>query len=66
VVIARLFNTVGPRQTCCYGMVLLSTFVLQAFMGKAHNRVFGDGRQSRYFSYVDEGGARPWPTARRP
>jgi UDP-glucose 4-epimerase len=52
VVVARLFNTVGPRQTGRYGMVL-PTFVLQALMGKPIT-VFGDGRQSRCFSYVGE------------
>jgi UDP-glucose 4-epimerase len=52
VVIARLFNTVGPRQTGRYGMVL-PTFVLQALMGKPIT-VFGDGAQSRCFSYVTE------------
>ncbi|MCA1906217.1 MAG: GDP-mannose 4,6-dehydratase [Desulfarculus sp.] len=52
VVIARLFNTVGPRQTGRYGMVLPS-FVLQALMGKPIT-VYGDGSQSRCFSYVGE------------
>jgi UDP-glucose 4-epimerase len=52
VVIARLFNTVGPRQTGRYGMVL-PTFALQALMGKPIT-VYGDGKQSRCFSYVGE------------
>ena len=52
VVIARLFNTVGPRQTGRYGMVL-PTFVRQALMGHPIT-VFGDGTQSRCFSYVGE------------
>jgi UDP-glucose 4-epimerase len=52
VVVARLFNTVGPRQTGRYGMVL-PTFVRQALMGQAIT-VFGDGMQSRCFSYVGE------------
>ena len=52
VVVARLFNTVGPRQTGRYGMVL-PTFVLQALMGKPIT-VYGDGTQSRCFSYVSE------------
>ncbi len=52
VVVARLFNTVGPRQTGRYGMVL-PTFVRQALMGQPIT-VFGDGRQSRCFSYVGE------------
>ena len=52
VVIARLFNTVGPRQTGQYGMVL-PTFVRQALSGQPIT-VFGDGRQSRSFTYVGD------------
>jgi UDP-glucose 4-epimerase len=52
VVIARLFNTVGPRQTGQYGMVL-PTFVRQALGGQPLT-VFGDGRQSRSFTYVGD------------
>lgn len=52
VVIARFFNTVGPRQTGRYGMVL-PNFVRQALMGQPIT-VFGDGKQSRCFSSVDE------------
>jgi UDP-glucose 4-epimerase len=52
VVVARLFNTVGPRQTGRYGMVL-PTFALQALQGKPIT-VYGDGTQSRCFSYVSE------------
>lgn len=52
VIIARLFNTVGPRQTGRYGMVL-PTFVRQALKGKPIT-VYGDGSQSRCFSAVDE------------
>jgi UDP-glucose 4-epimerase len=50
VVIVRLFNTVGPRQTGRYGMVL-PTFVRQACQGRPIT-IFGDGKQSRCFSYV--------------
>jgi len=50
VVIARLFNTVGPRQTGQYGMVL-PTFVQSALLGKPIT-VFGDGTQSRSFTHV--------------
>jgi UDP-glucose 4-epimerase len=50
VVVVRLFNTVGPRQTGQYGMVL-PTFVRQALAGHPIT-VFGDGRQSRSFTYV--------------
>jgi len=50
VVIVRLFNTVGPRQTGQYGMVL-PTFVRQALAGQPIT-VFGDGTQSRSFTYV--------------
>ena len=52
VVIVRLFNTVGPRQTGQYGMVL-PTFVGQALAGRPIT-VFGDGRQSRSFTYVGD------------
>jgi UDP-glucose 4-epimerase len=52
VVIVRLFNTVGPRQTGRYGMVL-PTFVNQALTGRPIT-VFGDGRQSRSFTYVGD------------
>jgi UDP-glucose 4-epimerase len=52
VVVARLFNTVGPRQTGQYGMVL-PTFVRQALSGRPIT-VFGDGSQSRSFTYVGD------------
>ena len=52
VVIVRLFNTVGPRQTGQYGMVL-PTFVRQALDGQPIT-VFGDGTQSRSFTYVGD------------
>src|SRR6187399_1557423 len=50
VIVIRLFNTVGPRQTGQYGMVLPS-FVRQALAGQPIT-VFGDGTQSRSFTYV--------------
>jgi len=50
VIIARLFNTVGPRQTGRYGMVL-PRFIAAAKAG-APLKVFGDGQQSRCFCYV--------------
>jgi UDP-glucose 4-epimerase len=50
VVIARLFNTVGPRQTGRYGMVL-PRFIKAALAGEPL-RVYGDGQQSRCFCYV--------------
>ena len=50
VVVARLFNTVGPRQTGQYGMVL-PRFIAAARNGQPL-KVFGDGRQSRCFCYV--------------
>ncbi len=52
VVIARLFNTVGPRQTGQYGMVIPS-FVRQALRGQDIT-VFGDGEQSRCFAHVED------------
>jgi UDP-glucose 4-epimerase len=52
VVIARLFNTVGPRQTGRYGMAL------PRFIGAARQnkplQVFGDGRQTRCFCFVKD------------
>jgi UDP-glucose 4-epimerase len=52
VLIVRLFNTVGPRQTGQYGMVL-PTFVRQALAGHPIT-VFGDGTQSRSFTHVSD------------
>ncbi|MGE0393845.1 MAG: NAD-dependent epimerase/dehydratase family protein, partial [Vicinamibacterales bacterium] len=52
VVIVRLFNTVGPRQTGQYGMVL-PRFVRQALDGDPIT-VYGDGTQSRSFTYVGD------------
>jgi UDP-glucose 4-epimerase len=52
VTIVRLFNTVGPRQTGQYGMVL-PTFVRQALLHEPIT-VFGDGEQSRCFGFVGD------------
>ena len=52
VVIARLFNTVGPRQTGQYGMVL-PNFVQSALLGKPIS-VYGEGTQSRSFTHVND------------
>ena len=52
VVIVRLFNTVGPRQTGRYGMVI-PNFVKQALLSHPIT-VFGDGSQSRCFTYVTD------------
>jgi len=52
VVIARLFNTVGPRQTGRYGMVL-PRFIAAAQAGQPL-RVYGDGHQTRCFCYVSD------------
>jgi UDP-glucose 4-epimerase len=52
VVIARLFNIAGPRQTWKYGMVLPS-FVRQALLGRPLT-VYGDGRQARCFCHVQD------------
>lgn len=52
VVIVRLFNTVGPRQTGRYGMVL-PRFIAAAKAGEPL-RVFGDGKQSRCFCFVSD------------
>lgn len=52
VTIARLFNTVGPRQTGYYGMVI-PTLVRQALAGQQMT-VFGDGDQTRCFAFVKD------------
>ena len=52
VIIARLFNTVGPRQTGRYGMVL-PRFIAAAKSGKPL-KVFGDGKQTRCFCLVHD------------
>jgi UDP-glucose 4-epimerase len=51
-VIVRLFNTVGPRQTGQYGMVV-PTFVKQALTGRPIT-IHGDGCQSRCFAHVSD------------
>lgn len=52
VVIVRLFNTVGPRQTGQYGMVI-PRFVEQALTGRPI-QIYGDGQQSRCFCCVHD------------
>jgi UDP-glucose 4-epimerase len=52
VIIVRLFNTVGPRQTGRYGMVI-PNFVRQALSAEPIT-VYGDGEQSRAFGYVGD------------
>jgi UDP-glucose 4-epimerase len=52
LLVCRLFNTVGPRQTGRYGMVI-PNFVKQALLGHPIT-VFGDGTQSRCFTYVGD------------
>ncbi|MDR7537707.1 MAG: SDR family NAD(P)-dependent oxidoreductase [Armatimonadota bacterium] len=52
VVIGRYFNTVGPRQSPAYGMVL-PRFIEQALAGRPLT-VYGDGQQVRSFSWVDD------------
>ena len=52
VIVTRLFNTVGPRQSGRYGMVL-PTFVKQAVREEPLT-VFGDGSQSRCFAHVSD------------
>ncbi len=51
-VVVRLFNTVGPRQTGQYGMVIPS-FVKQALAGRSIT-VYGDGKQTRCFAHVSD------------
>jgi len=50
VIIVRLFNTVGPRQTATYGMVLPR--IIQQALNNKPITVYGDGEQSRAFTYV--------------
>ena len=52
IIIVRFFNTVGPRQTGRYGMVI-PNLVRQALTGEPIT-VFGDGTQSRSFTYVGD------------
>jgi UDP-glucose 4-epimerase len=52
VVVVRYFNTVGPRQSGRYGMVI-PRFVRQALEGEAIT-VYGDGQQTRSFGYVGD------------
>lgn len=51
-IVVRLFNTVGPRQTGQYGMVI-PNFVKQALAGRPIT-VYGDGTQTRCFGYVGD------------
>jgi UDP-glucose 4-epimerase len=51
-IVVRLFNTVGPRQTGQYGMVI-PTFVKQALAGRPIT-IYGDGSQTRCFGYVGD------------
>ncbi len=50
VVIARFFNTVGPRQTGAYGMVI-PNFIQSALLNKPIT-IYGDGKQTRSFTHV--------------
>lgn len=52
VIITRLFNTVGPRQTGVYGMVI-PRFISQALSNEPLT-VYGDGSQTRTFTYVKD------------
>ncbi len=52
VILARFFNTVGPRQTGRYGMVL-PNFAAQALAGEPIT-VFGNGKQARCFGHVQD------------
>jgi nucleoside-diphosphate-sugar epimerase len=52
VIIIRLFNTVGPRQTGRYGMVV-PNFVRQA-LNREPITVYGDGKQTRSFTHVKD------------
>jgi UDP-glucose 4-epimerase len=64
VVIGRLFNTVGPRQTGAYGMVI-PRFVDWALAG-APIQVYGDGRQVRVFAHVHDTVGALWALMNEP
>ena len=64
VVIGRLFNTVGPRQTGAYGMVL-PRFVDWALTGRPI-QVYGDGRQVRVFAHVHDTVGALWALLNEP
>ena len=51
-IVVRFFNTIGPRQTGRYGMVV-PTFIRQALAGEPIT-VFGDGQQTRCFGWVED------------
>jgi UDP-glucuronate decarboxylase len=50
--VIRIFNTYGPRMDCADGRVI-SNFIVQALRGKSIT-IYGDGRQTRSFCYVDD------------
>jgi UDP-glucose 4-epimerase len=52
IVIGRFFNTIGPRQTGRYGMVVPR--FIEAALKNEPLRIYGTGRQSRCFCYVDD------------
>jgi len=52
IIIVRLFNTCGPRQTGKYGMVV-PRFIEQALSGEPIT-IYGDGNQTRSFAYVSD------------
>jgi UDP-glucose 4-epimerase len=52
IIIVRLFNIVGPRQTGRYGMVI-PTFIKQA-LGNKPITVYGNGKQTRTFTYIND------------
>jgi UDP-glucose 4-epimerase len=52
VIVTRFFNIVGPRQSARYGMVLPG--FVRAALAHEPIRVFGDGKQSRNFTYIDD------------
>jgi UDP-glucose 4-epimerase len=52
VIVTRFFNVVGPRQAGRYGMVMPN--FIQAALNDQPIRVFGDGRQTRNFTYVSD------------
>ena len=52
VIIVRLFNTVGPRQSSAYGMVIPN--LIEAALANKNLSIFGDGNQTRCFCHVND------------
>jgi len=63
VIVIRLFNTTGERQLADYGMVLPS--FVKAYLENQPITIYGDGKQSRCFSYVGDVAAALWDIVKK-